>query len=109
MVDQSHLWVSRSSFANNSAAEGGGVYCHSCSLSHVSVSFHNNSALTVIGGALVTENAKAMFVNTTMVNNSGGASCFYRSDVKFSGENTVKGNINIKYAGGAFLIQTSSV
>ena len=109
MVKQAQLWVSRSSFANNSAAEGGGIYCHRCFLSYVLVSFHNNSALSVIGGALVTENVKAKFVDTIIINNSEGASCFYWSDVIFSRENMVKGNVNINDADGAFLIQTSFV
>ena len=108
LVDKSQLNVSRTTFRSNSAAEAGGIYCHKCSLHARSANFVNNLAPKVIGGAMVTESAIAKFINITMLNNSEGAACFYRSDIVFSGVNIFKGNVNTNYAGGAFLLQTST-
>ena len=96
-VSNSEL-ISKSTFVSNSAPEAGGITCLECSLNMSSVQFINNSANK--GGAVVVKNGEAVFSNTMVTHNSGTALCFFRSNIRFTGNNTFKENVNMMSASG---------
>ena len=74
-----------SSFFGNSALQAGGIGCHDCLLFVSSVSFINNTALILHGGAIFTHRAGGVFDNTTVVGNSETAFVFFQSRAIFIG------------------------
>ena len=96
-------------FFGNCALQAGGIGCHDCLLFVSSVSFINNTALILHGGAIFTHRAGGVFANTTVVGNSETAFVFFQSRAIFIGRNTFKENRNAISAGGAMHLIISTV
>ena len=90
---ESEVNISSSIFVGNSALDYGGAINTTHSRLFVSrCTFANNSALH--GGAVSAYSTEAFLIDTTVIGNFGSAMIFVRSKVQFNGKTVFRDNIN---------------